>query len=245
MESNLYLQYNKKGEEEIVWKKIVELGDLVLTEPYLDDVLLVLEDCMERVLNNFIMIKKELEENGYIFENIEELNPDYCIIEPNQEKVDLLSLQKIFPEGFIPYSLLYFYKKIRTIDFRGYFSNWENPYYLDAIYIYSLHGFLDVNQYRGEFMVDEKTWGYEVLISPDEHVKENVSGGIGYGLELTKTPRIDTNIIDFTETISFIEYLRLCLKWAGLVGLDKYEEGEIPNDILNIILGIREKIIAI
>lgn len=245
MENKLFLQYMKKGEEEIVWEKIAELGDLALISPYLDDVLLVLNECMKRVLNNFIIAKNELKKNGYIFENVEDLNPDYYIIDPNTEQIDLLKLEQVFPEGYLPWSLLYFYNNIRTIDFRGNFSNWDNPYYLDAIYIYPLHGFFDVNQDRWEYRIDERNKGYKVLISPDEFVKENVSGGIGYGLELHNKKRIDSNILGFGENVSFIEYLKLCLKWAGLVGLDRYDENEIPDSIMRVILSVREKIRAV
>lgn len=231
--------------EEIVWQKIAELGGLALTKPYIDDVLLVIDECMKRVLGNFIVIRNELEENGYIFENIEELNPDYYVIDHNTEEIDLFHLEGVFPEGYLPYSLLYFYKNIRTIDFRGNFSNWDNPYYLDAIYIYPLHGFFDVNQDRWEYRIDENRKGYKVLISPDEFVKENVSGGIGYGLELHPTKRIDSNILGFSKNVSFIEYLRLCLKWVGLVGLERYDYDEIPDYIMKLISDIREKIVAI
>ncbi|WPQ60137.1 hypothetical protein SIO70_17490 [Chitinophaga sancti] len=82
-----------------------------------------------------------------------------------------------------------------------------------------------------------------VLISPGEYVKEILSGDMGYELELHQTKRIDSNIIGFVETISFIEYLRLCLKWAGLVGLERCKEGEIPDEIIRVIEDIRKKLL--
>lgn len=248
MENQLYLQYIKKGEEEIVWNKIAELGDLALTSPYQEDVLLVVNECMKRVSDNFIIAKEELENNGYIFENIGDINHDYCVVEFNTAEIDLPKLQELFPEGYLPYSLLYFYKNIRAIDFRGSFSNWDNPYFMDAIYIFSLEVFFIINDTPWEYRIDESSMGYKVLISPDEFVKEDTSGGGGYGLELHSTKRIDSNMLGFAEYIPFIEYLRLCLKWGGLAGLEGYEgddEEKIPDEIMQIILRIREKMKAI
>lgn len=245
MNNELFIQYAKGGQEEIVWEKIIQLDELALSEPYWSDVSQVMDECMKRVLQNFVMLKQELEENGYIFENIGELNLNYYIVKPNKEQFDFSSLQNLMEEeaGFIPFSLLFFYNKIDGVDFRGNFKNWDNPFFLDAIVIYSIDEFFKINDGATSFRVDGKL-RYRVLFSPDEFSKEDVSGDIGYGLELSRTPSIDNNVIGFGRTLSFIEYLRLCFKWAGLAGLELYEEEEIPDNIMQIILKIRKKMLA-
>lgn len=245
MNNELFIQYAKGGQEENVWEKIIQLGELALSEQYWSDVSQVMDECMERVLKNFVILKQELEGNGYIFENIGGLNLNYYIIKPNKEQINFSSLQNLMEEetGFIPFSLLFFYKKIDGVDFRGNFMDWDNPYFLDAIVIYSIDEFSKINDGATSFRVNGKL-KYRVLFSPDEFSKEDFSGDIGYGLELSGTQRIDNNVIGFGKTLSFIEYLRLCFKWAGLVGLELYEGEEIPDYIMKIIVEIRKKMLA-
>lgn len=245
MENNsLYKQYLNKGKETVVWNKILSLKEQVFEPQYLPDVLLILETMMERAAYNFGILVEALPDYGYVFENIEDINPEYNIFQRRGSNGSLSldrinSLYNIY--GHIPYSLAYYYKTIKEVDFRGNFPHWDAPFYLDQVYIYSFEVFLEINSIS---FLDDKDQHF-ALISPDEFVKENVSGSMGYGVLLSQKQMLDAPLINFGKELPFIDYLRLCFKWCGLVGLAFYEAEEIPAFITDMIDAIRPKLMSI
>ena len=62
---------------------------------------------------------------------------------------------------------------------------------------------------------------FDLALSPDELHKIDVSGGPPYGIEL---PFFGADPIFANEPheLPFLEYLRLCFRWAGFPGLEAY-----------------------
>jgi len=245
----IYDEYLIRGNEAKIWSAIIKLGDKINNEPYFEEFALVMNVIMERVVNNFFIIKSELSEAGYVFENLGNINLDYNVFEKNNVSnlSDVSRIDDFFSDyGCIPHSLSFFYKHIKSIDFRGYFSEWKNPYFLDAIYLFPISGLLEINE--SPTIIDEGSESHVcVLISPNEYVKENVSGdGLEYAIELSKPRKLpDSRVFGCPGKIPFIDYLRLCFKWGGLAGLALFDEEEIPRPILRTLKSIREQMLPI
>ncbi len=234
--------YISGGQEKEIWEKIKSWSsesDFEFTEASL-----ILEECMRRGVLNLQMIKDELPKYGYVFENIGDINGNYTVLKMSLSGYNSTWINHFTEFGQVPFSLISFYKKIDGIDFRGYFDFWDNPYYLDALYIFSQHAFREINDNPSSVSIAGREL-HQLLISPDEYIKEGDSGDVGCAILLPSNQELDGTVLNFRYKISFVEYLRLNFKWAGLVGLELYAENEMPKEIKMAVESICEKLLPI
>lgn len=215
---NLFKRYNL-GEQETVWQEIYGYNSNLVQENY-DDIILVLNETMCRIEYNLNFIKKHLEYRyGYKFSDTKE------------KEIDIKKLEKkVLNWGFIPLSLIFFYKHIGSIDLSQK-KEAENKIYLgDPLYIESIDGVFELlddgswEEAMEEKMEDEP---YSLIISPDLFHKENLSGGQSYSIELTPAKKIDSFILNTKYgNLYFIEYLRLCFLYGGFPNFLEFNKDE-------------------
>lgn len=69
------------------------------------------------------------------------------------------------------------------------------------------------------------------MFSPDQYVKENISGDVGPCILLDKKYLVDNYVINYADgfQFTFIEYLRHCFHWAGFANLQWAKGDELKN----------------
>ena len=246
MKNNLLERY-KNGEERVVWSEIIASKSDIPE----DTIELVLDEMMSRFLSNLQLIKIALENFGYVFTGFDYGQPvgvKYGIPFLEVQEKSKSRINEVISEfeehGKFPLVFLKFIEFIHNIDFIGYFPSWKNPaLLLDSSLFFPIDLIIPLNSND----IHQDNMGQNVIIfSFDEFTKENISGGVGYGIYLTEKQHIDSTVAFYGKTpLSFVEYLRLTLKWIGFPNLELAKEGEIPENILEFILETRSKLASI
>jgi len=216
---NLIEKYNSGSVIE-VWNEINTLTNITSRNENFEDIMIILNETMQRVKFNFDLIYSTLKKLNYQFKD-----ESTCFYSTAQENLDKLkAINKEF--GFLPLSIIYFYKHISKINFLFQNSNNFNYHYSDPVYIESVSNILEMMQDGSweetmyENMDDSRPLYLE--ISPDFYHKDNVSGGIPYGIEITKTQQVDSKLLNTPYgDLFFIDYLRLCFKYGGFPNITK------------------------
>ena len=191
----------------------------------------LLDSLMKQVKGNLEKLVYSLPEIGYVFANEQK-----TII--NHDDIDHL-VKVIDKYGHIPKSFLKFCTIIGSLDLRGYFPKWKNNKdipALDPLLILPVNGILDYTKWHikhnENIFMDENNHPY-LWFSYDELVKDGISGDGGYGIKLgeTGTQSIDGYVSNYGIELQFIDYLRLCIKWAGFPNLHWYQD-ELKDDKL-------------
>jgi hypothetical protein len=87
----------------------------------------------------------------------------------------------------------------------------------DPLYVEPIENVL---QYARGAYSEENPW---IDVSPDHYGKYFTSGGGPYGIHVPN-PTMDGPLEGEWHQTTFVNYLRICLAWAGLPGLDQSEE---------------------
>lgn len=184
---------------------------------------------MKQVKENLEKLQVFLPEIGYVFAN-EQINAI------NQNKIEEL-IKVVNKYGVIPKSFLKFYEIVGSVDLRGFFPEWKNNKdipVLDPLLILPINDVLDYTKWHlkhnENIFIDEKNNPY-LWFSYDELTKDGISGDGGYGIELKAIYCIDGNVANYGIDLQFIDYLRLCFKWAGFPNLHWFQD-ELKDDEL-------------
>jgi hypothetical protein len=212
---NLYNRYIA-GEEVCVWKDIYSIKNSTMDENWQDSIK-VLQETFERVKFNLDLICNRL-----INSNLYTLKDDDYAIKYNYESNHYLDILKgkIQNFGYMPLSLELFYKNIEKINFLHSYNVLLPFKYADPLFIDSIKNILD-NMSDGsweELMYENMYYNKPLYIefSPDYYHKDNISGGLPYGIEITSTQQIDSCVLNTPYgCIYFVEYLRLCFKYGA------------------------------
>lgn len=234
------------GEEEQVWREIMSSKS-----SNQEIVSLIIDEMINRFCYNLEVITTELKKHGYVFTGFDYGQPLPCayalpFLEAQEDsKQKKKELTKSFKDyGVFPIVFVKLMQALHNIDFLGYFPEWSKPsILLDQLLLFPIELIIPLNS---NDIHKDKDGRYTVIFSFDEFTKEKISGGVGYGIYLSENTEIDSLVSFFgKEPITFVEYLRLCIKWAGFPGLEWAESGDIPDKILTIIEDIRSKCKAI
>ncbi len=163
-------------------------------------------------------LKRRLEEMGYVFRD------PHTVLSGPVNGIDT-AIDRLKREvGPIPLALEAFYRRIGSVNFLGEHPEWEGCDFPDAVFVYpvtvaleELDEFLDR---REEYT--EAFGGFRVPIAPDYYHKEDVSGGMWYGIALPDESEDPILLEEWHET-TFLNYLELCVKCAGFPGLEDCE----------------------
>ena len=173
-----------------------------------------LQERINRIAASLFQLKRRLEQRGFIFRE-----PDEVLPGPLPDLDDALNRiqQQV---GTMPLALELFYRKIGSVNFLGDHPNWRGCEYPDGLVVYPVRAALDElddyfsNPYPEAFGTDLR-----VPIAPDYYHKENVSGGMWYGIAIPDSCE-DPPLLEERHQTTFINYLEICIRWAGFPGLE-------------------------
>jgi hypothetical protein len=133
-----------------------------------------------------------------------------------------------------------------VIDFRGSFEAFDLNFETNALYTFSTEALLGVNETLFSYISDKNTSEGKiveyVLFCPDEFVKEDSSGDIGYGLPIRPERKIDDWVVNYKTNVQFLDYLRLCFHWACLPNLNFIPDNQIPKELQRVLQIVRAEI---
>lgn len=230
-----YLERYQCGEYQAVWHDLMRFSAISLQEPVYSDVIAVARETMERVLENLNLLAHRLHSLGYQFRN-----PESVLVMPLSNTNEVISYleQRV---GVLPLSLRAFYEVVGSINFTGRNPNWIGCDYPDPIVVEPIDTVLsELRDWEYDKEGYEKAFGsFRVPIAPDRFLKEDVSGGMWYGIALP-SPGVDAILLEEGHETTFVEYLRLCFRWGGFPGLEQARPGhrwpiaELTSGLLEI-----------
>jgi hypothetical protein len=179
------------------------------------------DETMKKVKCNLETIHANLGSLGYRFSK-----PDSALLMPGPEIEGHIKFleEKI---GKIPPALSAFYRIVGSVNFTGEHPEWRGCEYPDPIVVDPLAYAVSEAKEFLELPSHEEYWGsdsgiFRIPVAPDYYHKENVSGGMWYGIEIPNKED-DPLLLEEWHHTSFVEYLRLCFKWGGFPGLERAE----------------------
>jgi hypothetical protein len=260
MEKSFYKRYIN-GEERQVWLELIEISKNTDCNEFDKDIFAVLDTTMQRVKHNIEIIVDRLGNFGYVFkENVEPDNKKHPIIyqSANESNKDIIKkmTKELAKWGNIPLSFRSFYENISCINLIGYFPQWYNQereetlFLLDPLWIYEINSSykycLWFSENNVEMKQDDENGLYYYPFSSDEYFKEGISGAGFYGIYLNSKTLIDGNIYGFGIDITFMDYLRLCFRWAGFPALQwLQDEIHFDDPVLQFIKKISKDLLPI
>ncbi|MBC8111356.1 MAG: hypothetical protein H7Y04_09885 [Verrucomicrobia bacterium] len=213
------------GAEMQVWSEIIKLEDKINDSNHKEDVLKVIGVMMERIKYNLGLIHQELLNHDYQFSDYEQLN-HYGYEEgiPINYRVSTLEMSKkvdIMTKNFesfgkLPLIVAEWYKNIDIVDFRGYFPALRSSVLLDPLFVHPLEAIVNTSILD----YDNLEESYYLCFSPDQYGKEGISGGGGYGLYLKENVVADSLVVNFSNELTLVDYLRKAFKCGGFLGLN-------------------------
>lgn len=225
-----YLERYLAGEHEQVWAELVTLGPYVRDEPTYTDALAVAQETMRRARHNIELLVPRLRESGYVFD----LNCDSD--DSDEVNVVGLDLMPIYTSptadasagirelenlvGILPLSLRAWYELVGSVNFIGTHPAWKRLHLThgtDPLFVYSL----DVALNMARTYLDMGVWHKEPILAlaPDEYHKFGVSGAGAYGVRLPSEAADTPLLLEWHHT-TFVDYLRICFRYAGFPGLE-------------------------
>lgn len=217
-----YFERYKQGDYEQVWTELLALGSQVRHQPLYSEAQAVASMTMERVLHNLEVLIPRLQTLGYVFgfvphpdEEVVEVEYPPVYVPPALNTGDRISrLENVV--GFLPLSLRAFYEVIGGVNLLGKHPKWES-YGLDPLLVLPLNDEL-VEECTAEY--DEENACWYLAIAPDHYFKDGVGGDGNYEIALPNAAVDAPLLLEWHET-TFVNYLRISLRWGGLPGLER------------------------
>ncbi len=242
-----YLARYQQGDCEQVWSELYALGAEIHREEIYPEALAVALETMRRVRHNVEVVMPRLEELGYEFGYawLEEERPDvteeWVVWQPARyalPSADIVEQIQWFEElaGPLPLSIRAFYREVEEVNFFGRQRSWEQlierekphghpPSNLDPLAVRGLHEDTceDYISWR-EAMQEQggEAEPYPLLIAVDYELKYDVSGSEAYEMEVPNAAADGMLLHEWHQT-TFVNYLRICLRYAGLPGLERIQ----------------------
>lgn len=227
-----YLDRYHAGEHEQVWAELVELGAAVREERRYADVLAVAHETMHRMRRNIEVLIPRLRDLGYEFgygwavhrgvltrDEARELEHDEPVVSAPPDDVARLIAEVEGRAGSLPLSLRAFYEIVGGVNFVGSHPDWDG-HHLDPLAVLSAASVLrldDWNHWSDDQQDDDSR---ELPIAPDEYFKYFYSGGGPYAIPLSGVVADASLLYEWHHT-TFVGYLRVCCRWAGIPGLER------------------------
>jgi len=138
--------------------------------------------------------------------------------------------------GPIPLSIRACYETIGTVNFLGHHPALERrdadqwDALPDALVIFPIDSLIDDCRER----LEDPEWDHDLPldlpIAPDILHKADISGGGPYGVYVPDGAA-DAPLREEWHETSFVNYLRICFRWGGFPGLERY--GNPPTELLD------------
>ncbi len=243
---DLYKEY-LSGHIVDVSEEIKKLGRLAFVGENFsvrEDIDLVLKEMLSRVNRNIEKIYQALKKVDYNL-SCDALSVVSIANEEKESKLQKLR-ELVSPLGYLPLSLEYFYRIVGSVNFTHNFNasefiipEWQLA---DPLQIYSLDEQLlemeSYNWYEEMDIIckDNNEVPPYLFLSPDSLHKDNISGSIGYAIEITKERTVDSRVLFEPHQTFFIDYLRVCFDSYGFPGLIRGNENKL-NSFYEIVEG--------
>jgi hypothetical protein len=228
------------GFHQEVYDEMLTLQEQVCEPALYEEAFLVMRTLMQRVRANIEQLVSRLEQLGYHFLEKEDgkfasLSADQSVQRrqqpfqpPSTEVHEQVALLKALA-GPLPLSLVCWYEEVGTVNLVGLFpgqSRQDGPK-LDPLYILPIEEVLQqVSSLKRLNLWDEEP---SLILAPDQYHKYGYSGAGSYRM-LLPCKQVDTLLLDEPHNTTFVNYLRTCLRWGGLPGLEV--ENRLPAGIL-------------
>ena len=171
-----------------------------------------MRDLMNSLRTRYLSLAEFLRGQGFEF-----ANPSNVVGAPDPWFSDKSSvLEARF--GTLPDALSAFYSQIGSLDFTGSHPDWRGCEYPDPVFVYPIDAALD--ELSDLEFHREELGSFRVPVAPDSFHKENVSGGMWYGIALPNDAD-DPEILEEPHHTSLTRYLELALDWGGFPGLEQ------------------------
>jgi hypothetical protein len=227
-----YLERYLSGEYEPVWAELVAQGERVRDEPLSSDAWAVACETMRRVRRNVEALIPRLSALGYRFgdglfpdDPIDvEVLPGPAHLPPSPDtpaRVD--ALEGLV--GLVPLSVRAFYHIVGAVNLVGWHPDWPLEFSPDPLYVYPLHIQLDMCSdwlMRKAAAPERAEWAASpvmLTMAPDYDVKYGVEGDV-YEMQVPDSG-VDGPLLGERHSTTFVNYLRICFRWAGFPGLDQ------------------------
>ena len=221
---NLVDRY-RSGEFEPVWREIRAQGRV--EGDFREEVQEVAKETMNRVARNANLICDRLEAEGWasLFGELRTL--------PRASDTEVFQRIEAITGGPVPPSLHAFWTVVGGIDWVWDYNSKSSMPHLGVDLPMDEMDPLCVNPagvvtYLFEEWIEQKDEcdpdlvdPYSLDLAPDVYHKANMSGGPTYAVELPFFGG-DPTFANEKHELPFIDYLRLCFKWAGFPGLGEY-----------------------
>jgi hypothetical protein len=219
------------GEHTQVWNELSACGAAVREQPLLSDALAVARETMSRVRANMETLIQRLSAYGYLFDD----RPVPRWKEPGPDVAERIAALEALV-GPVPLSVRACYETIGAINFLGHHPAFErrgdDPWNAlpDPLVVLPIASLIDDCRERLEDPNWDRARPLDLPLAPDILHKANVSGGPPYGVYVPD-PSADALFRHEWHETTFVNYLRISLRWGGFPGLERYTTP--PNEALS------------
>lgn len=136
--------------------------------------------------------------------------------------------------GTIPSALKAFYREIGSVNFCGHHPEWHGCDYPDPLVIYPPEAAISqLDEYLDDREEHDKWYGgFRIPIAPDYYHKEDVSGGMWYGVAVPAVAS-DPPLLEEHHNTTLLGYINLSMNWGGFLGLENADcDSTWPLDTL-------------
>ena len=209
------------GDCEQVWADLVKYGPAVRDDPLLPEALAVARETMGRVRHNVELVVQRLDTLGYQFVDapVARWSPP-----PAETHEQLAALEALV--GPVPLSIRAFYEVLGAVNLLGHHPALERrpddawDALPDPLVIFPLYSLIDDCRER----LDDPEWDHaqplDLALAPDILHKADISGGGPYGIYVPDASA-DALIREEWHETTFVNYLRVCLRWGGFPGTER------------------------
>jgi hypothetical protein len=231
--SNRYDRYLQGAYQE-VYDELLAMQEQVFDEPIYAEALAVAREMMRRVRHNVELLIPRLEEMDYDFgagffdeedspELVEQIMEDAPIFRPPDENTpeQVARLERLV--GSLPLALKCWYEEVGSVNLIGLFSDvggqevqYRDGPVWDPLCVYSIELALKMVTSH----LDARVWhpGSTLSLSPDRYFKYGYGGSGAYSIQLP-CRAFDAPLLLEEHQTTFVNYLRICLRWGGFPGL--------------------------
>lgn len=251
MVDRTYLERYLAGEYEPVWDELVGLGERVGDEPFYTDALSVAHETMRRVRHNVEKLIPRLQGLGYTFGH------GWAVVRGTLTEAEAAAMDRDEPTielpgadvteqitelqrraGRLPLSVRAFYEAVGGVNFVGAHPAWVG-HQLDPLEVLSARAALRLDDWNHWSADRWEDGSCQLPVAPDEYFKYLQSGGGSYVIPLQGAAADGPLRYEWHRT-TFVDYLRVSLRWAGLPGLERMAQaaGGTPLDMSTLTQGL-------
>lgn len=240
---NRWVERYRAGDRVRVWAEMTSMGPQLRQEPDWQDAVAVARETMVRARTNVERLIELLPGTGFAFES----PPAGLLVAPGSTVgVELDRLEEHI--GPLPLSLRCWIEVVGQVDLVGHHPDWDHDL-TDPLVVKAP---IESIQSEHDLWLQDRgtTWDqgpFRIDFAPDALHKANISGGAPYALAVPNAS-VDGLVLWEPHQTTFVNYLRLTFRWAGLPGWDPMLGNRWSADPLEFpaaLLRIRESLLPL